>query len=75
MPAGVLLLGDAGYVGAEGVVHALKRPRGGELSDDQHLYNRTVQWWRATVEHAIGYIKRFKIIGCTCPNYLSNLSS
>lgn len=65
MPAGVRLLGDAGYVGAAGVVHALKKPKGGELTEDQHLYNRTIQWWRATVEHVIGFIKRFKIVGST----------
>jgi hypothetical protein len=66
------LLGDAGYVGCEDVITPHKRPPKGELTEEQHLFNRCVGWWRSTVEHVIGYVKRFQMIGGT---YRGNLKT
>jgi hypothetical protein len=35
------------------------------LPPNQALYNRVHSWYRATIEHAFGYVKRYRIINST----------
>jgi hypothetical protein len=35
------------------------------LNSAQRLYNRVQQWYRASIEHAFGYLKRYHIINST----------
>jgi hypothetical protein len=44
------------------VLHPYKKPRGGELSADRKLFNRMLAKLRVKVEHAIGGIKRLRIV-------------
>lgn len=66
IPTGTYVLGDAAYEGGgDKVRSALKRPAGGFLRRDELLYTTTLQWFRSTVEHTFGYLKRFRIIAGT----------
>lgn len=48
------------------LVAAFKKPRGGAvLSAAQRAFNKVQAWYRVTVEHSIGYIKRFRIMSTT----------
>jgi hypothetical protein len=57
---------DTGFIGIEKLhknsVLPHKKPRGGNLTKEQKHENRTVSSERASNEHAIGFIKRFKIL-------------
>lgn len=39
-----------------------KKPKGKELSDDQKEVNRSISSFRVLVEHAIGGVKRCRIV-------------
>jgi len=39
-----------------------KRPNCGQLSLQQKQFNLLVRWWRATVEHFFGFLKRYSIL-------------
>ncbi len=41
----------------------VKRKPGRVLTENQQAFNTLHSWYRSTVEHTIGYIKRFNIIG------------
>jgi len=61
----ILLVADKGYQGITSI-HAFsltpfKKPRGGELTDLQKLFNRNLSSYRITIEHVNRTIKRFKI--------------
>jgi hypothetical protein len=62
----VTVMGDSGYQGLQAehpdVLLPVKRQRG-ELSEEAREYNRTLSQTRVAVEHAIGRIKTFRIIG------------
>jgi len=57
---------DTGFTGINKLhknsVMPHKKPRGGQLTKEQKRENRAVSSERASNEHAIGFIKRFKIL-------------
>jgi hypothetical protein len=57
---------DTGFIGIEKLhknsVLPHKKPKGGNLTKEQKHENRAVSSERASNEHAIGFIKRFKIL-------------
>jgi DDE superfamily endonuclease len=68
--AGFVLWQDTGYQGyqPEGVEikQPIKKPRGKELSDEQKEYNQLISQVRVRVEHAIGSMKRYRIVKDEC---------
>lgn len=70
IPKGYKLWQDTGYQGykPEGVIIAqpYKKPKGKELTKEQKDYNRTISSFRVKVEHAIGSVKRFRIVKDEC---------
>ena len=67
---GFTLWQDTGYQGyrPDGVdlKQPIKKPKGKELSDDQKEYNRLISQVRVRVEHAIGSMKRYRIVKDEC---------
>jgi len=67
---GFRLWQDSGYQGyrPEGVLiqQPLKKPRGKDLTQQQKEYNRFVSSIRVRVEHAIGSVKRYRIVKDEC---------
>jgi hypothetical protein len=61
--ANELGLGDKAYYGDDDVEPPFKKPKGGELTEEQEDYNVVHSWLRATVEHAIWQMKKFQILG------------
>lgn len=61
LPDGMGITGDKGYLGC-GIITPDRKPPGGELSDDQKAYNRSVNRIRAAVERAIAHLKNWKIL-------------
>jgi hypothetical protein len=66
LPAGSILYQDSGFQGfaLEGVtiVQPNKKPRGGELTPEEKEHNRQISRIRIRVEHAIGGVKRYRIV-------------
>ncbi|MFQ5852996.1 MAG: transposase family protein [Candidatus Binatia bacterium] len=66
VPEGSVLAQDAGFQGfrLEGVaiLQPTKKPRGGELSYAEKLRNRLIASLRVRIEHAIGGVKRSRIV-------------
>lgn len=66
VPTGSVLAQDAGFQGfhLEGVsiLQPKKKPRGGELSYADKVRNRLIAGIRVRVEHAIGSVKRYRIV-------------
>jgi len=59
------VLGDKGYVGGGArIIVPIKKPVGRVLTREQKAFNSMHSWYRATVEHAIAYLKRFGILAC-----------
>jgi hypothetical protein len=58
------LLGDKGYQGCGSSVIVPFKKRHGEvrIRGDKRAFNIVHRWYRATVEHSIGYLKRFRIL-------------
>jgi len=58
------LLGDKGYqgCGSSVIVPYKKRHREVRIEGDKRAFNIVHRWYRATVEHSIGYLKRFRIL-------------
>ena len=67
IPEGVLLDGDNGYQGMQNLVPGSrtpkKKPRGGELSEEDKAFNRELSSKRIIIEHVNSFIKRFEILG------------
>jgi hypothetical protein len=65
-PAGITLWQDAGFLGHNPpnvtVKMPTKKPRGRELTQAQKRENRTISSFRILVEHAIGGVKRCRIV-------------
>jgi len=66
LPPGSLLYQDSGF---QGFILALiiilqpkKKPRGGELTPDEKETNRLIAQVRIRIEHAIGGVKRYRIV-------------
>jgi hypothetical protein len=70
IPAGFTLLQDTGYQGycPEGVrvIQPQKKPRGKELTEEQKCRNREISSFRVREEHAIGSLKRYRIVKDEC---------
>ena len=66
VPQGSTLVQDAGFQGfrLEGVsiLQPKKKPRGGELSYADKVRNRLISSIRVRIEHAIGGVKRYRIV-------------
>jgi hypothetical protein len=66
LPEGSLLYQDNGFQGfaLEGVtiLQPKKKPRGGELTAEEKEHNREISRIRIRVEHAIGGLKRYRIV-------------
>ena len=63
---GETLLGDKAYCDRaleHQVVAPIKAQRHRSLLAAQEEYNRLHGWYRASIEHLFGYLKRFRIIG------------
>jgi len=62
----MLLVADKGYQGLCALhkfsLTPFKKPRKGELTDLQKLFNRSISQYRISVEHVNRTIKRFKIL-------------
>jgi hypothetical protein len=70
IPEGYTLLQDTGYQGyqPEGVkiIQPQKKSRGKELTQEQKDNNRQISSYRVRVEHAIGGVKRYRIVKDEC---------
>jgi hypothetical protein len=70
IPQGCTLWQDSGYqgYGPEGVSirQPKKKPRTSELSKEQKELNRYISTFRVRVEHAIGSVKRYRIVKEEC---------
>lgn len=66
VPKEVALLADTGFVGIDkqhpNTLIPKKKPRGGELTEDDKAMNRLISSVRIGVEHAIGGMKRFRAV-------------
>jgi hypothetical protein len=60
------LIGDSSFQGLkqEGLELRIphKKPRSGELSEEQKKYNRELARIRARIEHVFGCLKRFRVL-------------
>lgn len=65
-----ILWQDLGYQGFAPqnvtTVQATKKPNGTELTKEQKEYNRNVSSFRVRIEHAIGSVKRYRIVKDVC---------
>ena len=66
LPNEVRLYGDSAYQGYgrehPNIDHPYKKPRGGELDEQEKEYNKGLSRFRVRVEHKIGQVKRFRIV-------------
>ena len=66
LPEGSLLYQDTGFQGfaLEGttIFQPKKKPRNGELTEDEKAQNRSISSVRIRVEHAINGVKRYRIV-------------
>lgn len=66
LPEDSILTQDTGFQGFEldnvAILQPLKKPRNGELSSDEKALNGLVSRLRIRVEHAIGGVKRYRIV-------------
>jgi len=56
------VLADKGYIGVPECLCPVKKPVGGELTEDEKLFNKVIGSVRVIVEQVIGRIKRFSIL-------------
>ena len=54
-------VGDKGYIGL-GMITPNRKPAGGELTDEQKQYNKTINSIRAAVERTIANLKTWRIL-------------
>jgi len=81
LPDNIEFIGDKAYVGRNNTTTPIKKPRGGQLTQEQKDFNRKISQQRVYVEHLIRVIKIFRIakelfrmrsrmyetvIGCVC---------
>ena len=63
---GVHLYGDSAYQGHDkehsNIDFPYKKPKKGELTQEEKEYNRGLSGFRVRVEHAIGRMKRFRVV-------------
>jgi hypothetical protein len=61
LPENIEFIGDKAYVGRNKTTTPIKKPRGGELTQEQKDFNRKISQERVYVEHLIRVIKIFRI--------------
>ncbi len=65
-PAGSTLGQDTGFQGFEpegiNILQPKKKPRGGELTDEEKEENRRISRIRVHIEHVISSVKRYRIV-------------
>ena len=44
------------------IITPIKKPQSRELNSEEKNYNKQLGWYRASIEHTFGYMKRFPII-------------
>lgn len=59
----VQIIADKGYIGEQYVITPKKKPRGGELTDEDKDFNRTISAARAAIENINQRIKQYAILG------------
>jgi hypothetical protein len=68
--AKIVLWQDTGYQGFSPdkavIRQPVKKPKGKELTTQQKQYNRMVSGVRVRIEHAIGSIKRYRVVKDEC---------
>lgn len=66
LPENSILVQDTGFQGFApeniAILQPLKKPRNGELTDDEKQHNSHVSRLRIRNEHAIGGVKRYRIV-------------
>jgi hypothetical protein len=66
IPAGFTLFQDSGYQGYSPlgvkIIQPQKKPKGKDLAEEQKVRNREISINRVRVEHAIGSVKRVRIV-------------
>jgi DDE superfamily endonuclease len=71
--SGLILWQDTGYQGYKPkgvtIVQPTKKPRGRELSDEEKKRNQEISRIRVRIEHAIGGIKRYRVVKDECRMY------
>ncbi|MEI2779431.1 MAG: transposase family protein [Tetrasphaera sp.] len=55
------IVADKGYIGA-GLITPIKKPPGGELTDDRKQFNKELNAIRATIERTIAHLKTWRIL-------------
>jgi hypothetical protein len=77
LPQGSHLLQDLGFLGftLDGVTIEMpqKKPKGGELTDDQKLANQAKARRRISIEHVNSSVKRLRILKDVCRLTLSGI--
>jgi hypothetical protein len=72
------IFGDKAYCDKQlenKIITPKKKQRHRQLSEDEIHYNKILGWYRASVEHLFGYMKRFNIISkiCVCMLIYDNI--
>jgi hypothetical protein len=60
------IFGDKAYCDKElvnKIIAPIKKKKGRALSEEALEYNRQLGWYRSSIEHTFGYMKRFTILG------------
>lgn len=81
IPNGFTLVQDSGYQGyaPDGIkiIQPKKKPKGKELTKEEKDTNRQISSFRVRVEHAIGSVKRYRIVKDECRlrknNFVDNI--
>ena len=78
VPVGSQLYQDTGFQGFNlsgvTIIQPKKRPKGGQLTDQEKETNRNISSIRIRVEHAIGGVKRFRIVKDKLRNWKKGFS-
>lgn len=61
LPIGISFIGDKAYVGRDNTTTPIKKPKNGQLTQEQKDYNKTVSQKRVFVEHVIRVIKILRV--------------
>src|SRR5690349_1979800 len=62
---GEYILGDKAYTDrslSHYVLAPIKKQKHSSLSPEQHYFNDMLSWYRSSIEHTFGYMKRFNIL-------------
>jgi hypothetical protein len=66
LPRGARAYGDSAYQGYDkehkATDYPYKKPKGGQLTEEEKEYNKGLSRFRVRVEHKIGQVKRFRIV-------------